>query len=124
MDATFTRPKLRWPLDIRIHNLGGQDALVIQCPIGISADPLALMPQFAPVVVALDGAHTSEEIVAKFAPQGLTSEILRELIQRLDDHLFMANPRFFSAEKIARDAFKSSPVRPAARAMPSIVVAS
>lgn len=116
MDATFTRPKLRWPLDMRIHNLGGQDALVIQCPIGISANPLALMPQFAPVVVALDGAQTSDEIVAKFAPQGLTPEILKELIQRLDDHLFMANARFFAAEKVARDAFKTSPVRPAALA--------
>ena len=116
MDATFTRPKLRWPLDIRIHNLGGQDALLIQCPIGISANPLALMPQFAPVIVALDGVQTSDEIVAKFTAHGLTDEILRELIQRLDDHLFMANARFFAAEKIARDAFKSSPVRPAARA--------
>lgn len=111
MDATFTRPKLRWPLDIRIHNLGGQDALVIQCPIGISATPLALMPQFAPVVVQLDGVQTSEEIVSKFAPQGLTPEILRELITRLDDHLFMANARYFAAEKLAKDAFNTAPVR-------------
>lgn len=116
MDATFTRPKLRWPLDIRIHNLGGQDALVIQCPIGISASPLALMPQFAPVIVELDGVQTSNEIVSKFASQGLTDEILRELVQRLDDHLFMANARFFAAEKVARDTFKTSPVRPAALA--------
>ena len=87
MDATFTRPKLRWPLDIRIHNLGGQDALVIQCPIGISAAPLALLPQFAPVIVELDGVQTSDEIVSKFAPQGMTPDLLRELITRLDDHL-------------------------------------
>jgi AmmeMemoRadiSam system protein B len=111
MDATFTRPKLRWPLDIRIHHLDGQEALVIQCPVGISAAPLALMPQFAPVIVELDGAQTSEEIVAKFAPQGLTPEILRELIIRLDDHLFMANARYFAAERLAKDAFHSAPVR-------------
>jgi AmmeMemoRadiSam system protein B len=111
MDSTFTRPKLRWPLDIRMHNLGGQDALVIQCPIGISAAPLALMPQFAPVIVELDGVQTSERIVAKFAPQGLTPEILRELITRLDDHLFMANARYFAAEKLAKDAFTTAPVR-------------
>jgi AmmeMemoRadiSam system protein B len=111
MDATFTRPKLRWPLDIRMHNLDGHDALVIQCPIGISAAPLALMPQFAPVIVELDGVQTSDEIVNKFAPQGLTPEILRELITRLDAHLFMANARYFAAEKIAKEAFQSAPVR-------------
>jgi len=111
MDATFTRPKLRWPLDIRIHDLGGQQALVIQCPIGISANPLALMPQFAPVIVQMDGSRTSEDIVTTFTPQGLTPELLRELIQRLDDHLFMANARFFAAERISKDAFASDPVR-------------
>lgn len=111
MDATFTRPKLRWPLDIRLHNLGGQEALVIQCPIGISAAPLALMPHFAPVVVQLDGVKTIDEIVSTFAAQGLTPEILHQLIQHLDDHLFMANARFFAAEKIAKDAFSSAPVR-------------
>lgn len=111
MDATFTRPKLRWPLDIRMHNLDGQDALVIQCPVGISASPLALMPQFAPVIVELDGVQTSDEIVRKFSAQGLTPEILRELITRLDDHLFMANGRFFAAEKLAKDAFNTAPVR-------------
>ncbi len=84
---------------------------MIQCPVGISAAPLALMPQFAPVIVELDGAQTSEQIVAKFAPQGLTPEILRELITRLDDHLFMANARYFAAEKLAKDAFHSAPVR-------------
>lgn len=111
MDATYTRPKLRWPLDIRMLNLGDQDALVIQCPIGISAAPLVLMPQFAPVVVQLDGVKTSDEIVSHFASQGLTHEILRQLIQQLDDNLFMANARFFAAEKLAKDAFSSSPVR-------------
>ena len=42
-----------------MHNLGGQDALVIQCPIGISAAPLALMPQFALVIAQLDGVQAS-----------------------------------------------------------------
>lgn len=111
MDATYTRPKLRWPLDIRMHNLGGQEALVIQCPIGISTAPLALMPQFASVIVQLDGVKTSEEIVSAFSAQGLTPEILRDLIKLLDDHLFMANARFFAAEKVAKEAFATSPVR-------------
>ena len=116
MDATFTRPKLRWPLDIRMHNLGGQEALVIQCPIGISTNPLCLVPQLAPVVADLDGVRTSEELVQKFGPHGLTTEVLRQLIQHLDDHLFLSNARFFAAEKIARDAFASASVRPAALA--------
>jgi AmmeMemoRadiSam system protein B len=116
MDTTFTRPKLRWPIDMSMHTLDGQQVFVVQCPIGISSAPLCLMPGFAPIVVQFDGSRTNDEIVAQFAPQGLTQEILQQLVQHLDDHLFLANARFFSAEKMTREAFEGSPVRPAALA--------
>jgi AmmeMemoRadiSam system protein B len=116
MDTTVIRPKLRWPIDMSMHTLDGQQVFVVQCPIGISSAPLCLLPGFAPIVVQLDGSRTSEDLVAQFAPQGLTPEIFTQLVQHLDDHLFLANARFFSAEKMAREAFESSVVRPAALA--------
>jgi AmmeMemoRadiSam system protein B len=116
MDSTYSRPKLRWPLDMQMHDLGDQTVFVVRCPLGITAQPLGLMPGFAPIVAQFDGSRTSEEIVSQFAPNGLTPEILQQLIQLLDDHLFMANARFFAAEKMAHEAFQTSPVRPAALA--------
>ena len=116
MDTTFIRPKLRWPIDMSMHTLDGQQVFVVQCPSGISSAPLCLLPGFAPIVAQLDGSRTSEDLVAHFGPQGLTPELLKQLIQLLDDHLFLENARFISAEKMARDAFEISVVRPAALA--------
>lgn len=116
MDTTFTRPKVRWPLDMQMHDLGDQKVFVVRCPLGITAQPLCLMPGFAPIVAHFDGSRTSDEIVSMFASSGLTPEILQQLIQHLDDHLFMANARFFAAEKLARESFETSPIRPAALA--------
>lgn len=116
MDTTFTRPKLRWPLDMAFHDLGGEKTLVIRCPLGVSATPLCLLPQFAPIVVQLDGSRTSDEIVSQFAPQGLTPDLFQQLLRRLDEHLFLANAKFFAAEKMFREAFETAPVRPAALA--------
>jgi len=117
MDSSYRRPKLRWPLDIRMHGgAGGPAALVIQCPIGVSEKPLFLAPAVAPLVSLLDGSVTREEIIERFAPQGLTEAILGELVELLDSHLFLANTRFFAAERESRESFEEASVRRAALA--------
>ena len=116
MDATYTRPKLRWPLDIPRHLIGSDEVLVIRCPLGVSSEPRCLEPKFGAILSLFDGARTSEEIVATFSAQGLTKDLLSECIKLLDERLLLSNPRFFAAEKIMREAFESAPVRPAALA--------
>ena len=37
MDSSFSYPKLRWPLEVRLHEAGGSRVLVLQCPLRISA---------------------------------------------------------------------------------------
>jgi AmmeMemoRadiSam system protein B len=121
MDSTNSRPKLRWPLDIQFIPIDGQGnaeqrALVIQCPIGVSQAPLILVPAVGSIISVLDGQLSREEILSRFAPQGLRKEILDELIQLLDDHLFLANTRFFAAEGEMKERYQALSVRPPALA--------
>lgn len=111
MDASLNNPKLRWPLDIQLHDAGGQQVLVLQCPVGISDKPLLLVPAVGPIISLFDGTLSREEILARFAPHGLTEKTLSELIGLLDQHLFLASPRFFAAGQEAREAFERADVR-------------
>ncbi len=111
MDSSYSHPKLRWPIDIRLHDAGGQQVLVLQCPVGISEKPLLLVPAVGPIVSLFDGTVSREEVLARFAPQGLTEKTLVELITLLDDHLFLANGRFFAAGQEAKEAFERAEVR-------------
>lgn len=104
-------PKLRWPLDIRLERLESQDVLLISCPLGITRDPLLLVPAVGPIIGSFEGRLSIQEITAKFSPYGLTENVVRELVSLLDKHLFLTSPRYFSAEKAVRDEFKHSPVR-------------
>ena len=123
MDVSLKRPKLRWPLEVRMVPLesgeGDQSesqAILMQCPLGISSQPLLLVPAVGPLLSAFDGEHSVEEILAQFASQGLQRSTLDELITLLDAHLFLAGPRFFAAERESVEGFRSLSIRPAALA--------
>ncbi len=111
MDASHTYPKLRWPIDLRLHDAAGKRVLVLQCPLGISEKPLVLVPAVGPILSLLDGSRSREQILAQFGPQGLTEKTLTELILLLDQHLFLANGKFFAAGQEAREAFERADVR-------------
>jgi AmmeMemoRadiSam system protein B len=127
MDATYHKPKLRWPLDIRMHDAPtasgdagtraeSQRVVVLQCPLGVTPQPLVLISAVAPVLALFQGELTTQEILARCAPSGLGEETLRELITLLDDNLFLANARFFAAERSMKENFLNLSVRPAALA--------
>lgn len=121
MDVSLKRPKLRWPLEIRmvpLENAGGEhnedQAILMQCPLGISPQPLLLVPAVGPLLSVFDGERSVEEILAHFAPQGLQRSTLDELLALLDAHLFLAGPRFFAAEREHVEQFRALSIRPAA----------
>lgn len=123
MDVSLTRPKLRWPLEVRLVPLdatdggqAGREAILIQCPIGISPKPLLLVPAVGPLLSAFTGERSVDEILAHFASQGLERATLDELIALLDSHLFLAGPRFFAAERESIESFRAKSIRPAALA--------
>ena len=123
MDVSLKRPKLRWPLEVRLISLeaageahsDGQ-AILIQCPLGISPGPLLLVPAVGPLLSEFNGERSVEDILARFSAQGLQQTTLDELISLLDAHLFLAGPRFFAAERENVEGFRALPVRPAALA--------
>lgn len=120
-DATF--PKLRWPVDLRMEKIDGNEYLVVNCPLGVSPSPLVLIGAVAPIVASFDGAMSIDAIVAKFAPYGVQAPIVQELIALLDNGLFMATPRFFEAEKQMKEEFLHAETRPpslAGRSYPDV----
>lgn len=104
-------PKLRWPLDVRFEEFEDQQVLIISCPLGLTRSPLALIPAVAPVLSCFEGNMSLEQILQRFTPQGLSIQTLHELVRLLDDNLFLATPRFFSAQAAMHEEYKNSPAR-------------
>jgi len=109
-------PKLRWPIDIRLEELEKEQVLLITCPKGITASPLALVAAVAPVVTCFDGSSSVDEITQKFSEYGLKKETVTELVNLLDKNLFLDGPEFDKAEKKSVEEFKELSLRPAALA--------
>lgn len=99
-----------------MHKAEGQQVLVIACPIGVTEEPLLLVPAVAPIVAQFEGVMTVDEILKHFAPQGLQRPLIDDLIALLDQYRFLDNANFHAAQAKMRDDFIQSPTRPAALA--------
>jgi MEMO1 family protein len=95
-------PKLRHPIDLRIEKVEREEILLVNCPLGIAPQPLALVAAVAPLVGSFDGTSSVEEIAGRFSQYGVTKELLNELIELLDTNLYLATPRFFTVERNLR----------------------
>ncbi len=114
MSSDIVYPKLRFPIDLRLENIDNQEIILITCPLGISKNPLALIAAVGPVISCFEGQMSVQEILNKFSPHGLTPELLTTLIDMLDENLFLATSRFYEAQSLDLQEFKTSKVRPAA----------
>ena len=112
MDSSYTYPKLRWPIELRIEQIDKDELLLIRCPIGVSSEPLLLIAAVAPVVATLDGSLSFQQIVDKFSGIGLSEQILTQLLETLDQGLFLANDNYFAAERRIKEEFISLEERP------------
>lgn len=116
MSSSSEYPKLRWPIDIQMHQAGNERVIVIRCPIGLTDKPLVLVSGVAPILGAFEGNKSIAEIESEFSSYGVTRPLIDELLNVLDSHLFLSNDRFFSAQEKLKLDFLNSPVRPAALA--------
>lgn len=107
----YRYPKLRWTLDIRMEEAQGQRVLLLRDPLGIAERPLLLVPEVAPLIAKFDGRIAVEEIAHHFASLGASLELINQLVQLLDDHLFLTTPKYSAAEQAARHAFGQLSVR-------------
>ena len=109
-------PKLRWPIEIRLEQVGQDQVLYMNCPHGLSPQPLVLVRAIAPVVGAIDGTKSVDQILKQFEAVGLSKEMLEQLISLLDQHYFLENDRSREQLKANIQGFKAAPVRQAALA--------
>jgi len=108
MRDPYFYPKLRWPIDLSIQGEGQQAALVMRCPIGLSPQPLALIPGLAPIISEFTGQNSLANLVIKFQNYGVSEELLRELVKILDQNLFLETPNFFNRERQIKDEYHAS----------------
>jgi AmmeMemoRadiSam system protein B len=106
-----SHPKLRWPIDLRIERQGEAEALIISCPFGIIPKPLVLVAAVAPVVVACDGTASFQQILDKFSPQGLSGELLEELLRILDQNYCLDTTRYQQAYSQLVQSYRTLPYR-------------
>ena len=97
----------------------GQRCIALRDPAGFT-DQIAVLPgPLLDLVSLFDGEHPLEairEIVRRRHGQAPTLEQIQDLVDRLDDAGFLQSARFEARRRAAEDAFRQSPVRPAAHA--------
>ena len=108
-------PKLR-----PVEAIPAQDDVVcLRDPQGFSDKILMLHPQALFVVSLFDGRHSILDIQAAYTRRFgdlLFSDRIRELVEQLDNALFLDSERFRREKERVVDAYRSASVRPATHA--------
>ncbi|OGP86724.1 MAG: AmmeMemoRadiSam system protein B [Deltaproteobacteria bacterium RBG_16_48_10] len=95
----------------------GQTLVYLQDPQNVSLKALFLPPQTYYVLTLFDGQHSLLDIQAEYMRQFgdfLFTEKLQEIIDQLDENLYLEGERFEKALREIEDRFKKAPVREAA----------
>src|SRR5947207_1788428 len=108
------RPRLR-PLELKWLVKGDAPTLFMRDPTGI-APGSATVPHLTAVVLGLcDGDHDLPGICAAFevrTGETLSIDVLRHLIDKLDEALFLESPRYFARRDAELHAYRSAAFRP------------
>jgi AmmeMemoRadiSam system protein B len=116
MDAA--RPALR-ALEAFPVEQDGRRLVALRDPSGFTEHVVVLPLSLLDLVSLFDGEHTIAEMQAVLAGRhgaAPTAEQIAEVIRGLDDHGFLDSPRFAERRRAVEEAFRRSPVRPAAHA--------
>lgn len=106
-------PKLR-PLDIRPYQQDGQQYLLLRDPLQITEHSLLIPQIMAPLLVLCDGTQDAVQLAANFSQHlGLlvTTQLVEELIQRLDDGLMLDNVRYQAKRTKTLNTYRCQPFR-------------
>jgi AmmeMemoRadiSam system protein B len=112
------KPTLRH-LDVRHDEQNGQPGLVLSDPLGISQQQIFIPNGLLPIVGRFDGDHSIADIataVAKQSGQTVSTQLVEDLSQQLDDCGLMDGKLFRTRLAKASQAFLSLPGRPACHA--------
>jgi AmmeMemoRadiSam system protein B len=112
------KPRLRSDLEILLAEADGEQLLLLRDPEIYAVEMAQFGVGVLPILQYFDGHHSLEDIRAAFASQGagfVALEQLKTLAEVLDRGLFLDNESYRD-EKLRREGFLASPVRPAAHA--------
>ena len=87
------KPKLRWPLDVQYIVQEGQDYAVLRDPLEVAAESALVPAPLMPIIARFDGTQSIETIVTEGEPYGVTSELVRSIIEQLDHFMLIDNAR-------------------------------
>jgi MEMO1 family protein len=106
-------PKLR-PVNVFPVRISNETLICLQDPEGISENPLFFSPRAYYVLALFDGRHCTLDIQAEYMRQFgefLYAEKFQEIVDQLDQNLYLENERFREALGKIEARFKTSPVR-------------
>lgn len=111
---TMEHPKLRYGLEAMPVEHQGTKMILLRDRMGYCPDSLLLSPVLAELVIRMDGEHSVRELQAFYARMTgeiLFTETLDEILEKLDQNLFLENERFINhvAREVAR--YRDDPVR-------------
>ncbi len=98
---------------------GGQRCVALRDPAGFTDQIAVLPPALLDLVSLFDGTHSVEEIreiLERRHGKAPTLEQIADVVQRFDAAGFLDSGRFRKRRRALEDAFRQSPVRPAAHA--------
>jgi AmmeMemoRadiSam system protein B len=112
------RPRLR-PLELFPVDVDGQDLICIRDPSGLT-ERVGFFPRPAALAAVLcDGSRTLAEVAAEVARRAgieVEADQIAQLIEQLDDGLFLESPRLEAHRTEVLAAFRSTRVRAASHA--------
>jgi len=109
-------PKLR-PVNVFPVQRSDETLICLQDPENISEKALFFSPHAYYVLTLFDGQHSTLDIQAEYMRQFgdfLYAEKLQEIVDQLDENLYLENERFQEALGRIEECFKKAPVREAA----------
>lgn len=98
---------------------GGQRCVALRDPAGFTDQIAVLPPALLDLVSLFDGTHSVEqirEILERRHGKAPTLKQIADVVQRFDAAGFLDSDRFRKRRRALEDAFRQSPVRPAAHA--------
>jgi len=108
-------PKLR-NVNVFPVQMSGQTLVCLQDPQNVSESALFLTPPVYFIVSLLDGQHSILDIQTAYMRRFgeiLYSEKIQEVVEQLEENLFLEGERFQEALRQAEGRFKTAPVREA-----------
>ncbi|MHC1727721.1 MAG: AmmeMemoRadiSam system protein B [Syntrophobacteraceae bacterium] len=107
-------PKLRNGLEALSVEHSGQRMLLLRDKVGYARDPLLFSPQIVPILAKMNGGSSLRDLQAEFmrdTGQLLYLEELQNLVNTLDEYLFLDNDRFRGLEATEIAAFLDNSLR-------------